>query len=205
MTLPEADWSHSPQDHDTDGGWENLDKTVASLAFRLLDVLSQDLSSLETDAHGWTDPDKRAFGLAQEIDSLARLVVPPETVSVENRVTYMATMATFRTSLPFTEAERRWLFDEGCELPNLHEDAWFESARGTDEELVSAGVVRVVHGRDLLQRWWSWRREIGEYAGQGSLDQARSALEGVIGLLAPESGLPETYVVLRSGEDEPRA
>jgi hypothetical protein len=71
---------------------------------------------------------------------------------------------------------------------------------------MSAGIRRVIHGRDLLQRWWSWRRETGEYAGQGSLDQARDALEGVIELIAPELGLPETYVALRAtGDDQPPA
>jgi hypothetical protein len=205
MKLPEADWSHSPEDHDTDGGWEKIDKNVASLAFRLLDMLSQDLAPLEVDAHGWTEADRQAFGLAQEMDYLARMVVPPETASVEHRVDYMATIAGFRTALPFAEAERRWLFDEDCDIPvelsASHDEAWFESARRQEEELVSAGVVRVVRGRDLLQRWWSWRRETGEYAGQGSLNQARSALKGVIGLMAPELGLPETYEALRGGEN----
>ena len=39
-----------------------------------------------------------------------------------------------------------------------------------------AGVRRVVSGRDLMRRWIAWRREAGEYEGQGSHDQARDAL-----------------------------
>ena len=38
-------------------------------------------------------------------------------------------------------------------------------------------------------------------AGQGSLDQVRYSLEGIIGLMAPKLGLPEAYEALRAGEN----
>jgi hypothetical protein len=202
---PEADWTHSPEGHDTDGGWEKVDKESAGQAFVLLDLLSQDLAPLEADVHGWTESDRQALGVAQDFNWVSRLLVPPEAVSAENRMEHMELMATFRAALPFAEAERKWLLDDHHREAlgrHIGEQKWFEVIRHSEASLVSDGIIRVVRGRDLLQRWWSWRREAGEYAGQGSLDQARYALEGVIGLMAPELGLPETYVALHRAQGE---
>jgi hypothetical protein len=203
MAWPETDWTHSPEGHNTDGPWGKVDKEIAGLGRELLDLLSQDLTSLQADVHGWTEPDSRALGITQEFDWLARLLVPPEAVSAEHRMENIELMAAFRAALPFAEAERKWLLDDDCGNPgyDIATPRWVEAVGHSEVSLVSAGVVHVVHGRDLLQRWWSWRRETGEYAGQGSLDQARFALEGIIGLMAPELGLPETYQVLRAVEN----
>jgi len=43
-------------------------------------------------------------------------------------------------------------------------------------EVFSGGMHRVVKGRDLMRRWWSWRRETDEFEGQGSLEQAKVAI-----------------------------
>lgn len=202
--YPEADWTHSPEGHDIDGGWDRIDKENAGQAFVLLNLLSQDLVPLESDAHGWTNADRSALAVTQDFNWVSRLLVPPESVSAENRMEHMELMATFRAALPFAEGERKWLLDDhhrGTQGEHIGHPAWNEVIRHSEVSLVSAGIMRVVHGRDLLQRWWSWRREVGKYASQGSLDQARSALEGVIGLLAPELGLPEAYVELRASGD----
>jgi hypothetical protein len=200
MVWPEADWTHSPESHDTDGDWGKVDKEIGGVAHHLLDLLSQDVAPLEADVHGWTQADSYALGLTQEVDWLARLLVPPDAVSADHRMEFIELMATFRAALPFAEAERNWLLDEhrfddepgGPGSPC--DERWLEIARKSETQLVSAGLSRVVHGRDLLQRWWSWRRETGEYAGQESLGHARDALRGIIGLVAPELGLPETSV-----------
>lgn len=205
MTWAKEDWTHSPENHDTDGPWGNVDKEIAGLGRELLGLLSQDLAPLGADAHGWTEPDSRALGITQEFDWLARLLIPPEVVSAEHRMENIELMATFRAALPFAEAERKWLLDDyhpGERGASVGDPRWAELIRQREVSLVSAGVSRVVHGRDLLQRWWSWRREAGEYADQGSLDQARYALEGIVGLMAPEIGLPEPYVALRSVEGD---
>ena len=210
---PEFDWAHDPDNDPEETFSENIDKEVAGLAYRLLDSLSQDVTALEGDVHGWTVADEEAVNLTWETDWLARLVVPPKTVPDEARTDFVELMVSFRTALPFTEAERNWLLDGNRNpdrVPHYEVGAegsasWRELASQSEDEVMSAGIRRVIHGRDLLYRWWSWRREAGEYAVQGSLDQARSALERVIGLLAPELGLPETYVALRGKEGNPPA
>jgi hypothetical protein len=198
------DWAHDPDNDPNDTlEYHKIDKTVGRLAYKLLDALSQDITALESDSHGWTEADAESLSLAQETDWLSRLLVPPDTVSPDARVDFMKELVSFRTALPLAEAERDWLLDgyrpgKTGESLNIASPEWRETTRKSENQLVSAGISRVVYGRDLLQRWWSWRRETGEYAGQGSLDQARYALEGVIGLIAPELGLPEAYVALRA-------
>jgi hypothetical protein len=208
---PEWDWAHDPDNDPDETFGENIHKEVGDLAYRLLDVLSQDVTRLEADVHGWTEADKKGVDLAWETDWLARLVVPPKPVSDIARTDFVMLMGSFRMALPWTEAERRWLLD-GYDFPNSAldtydmrgDDGWREFANQSEAEVMSAGIRRIIRGRDLLQHWWSWRRETGEYEGQGSLEQARESLGGVIALLSPELGLPESYVNLRQARgDEP--
>jgi hypothetical protein len=105
-------------------------------------------------------------------------------------------------SLPFDEAERNWLLSGVYEFV----DNWQISldtkrpaqqvGRQTDK-LLSAGQYQEVRGRDLLDRWWSWRRETGEYADGAGLNQARESLKGLIELISPELDLPESYTALQ--------
>lgn len=204
---PEFDWAHNPDYDPSDTFGEAIHKELGGIAHRLLDSLSHDVTTLEADVYGWTKADGEAIADTQQADSLARLVVPPKTVPDMVRVDFMELMVEFRTALPFTEAERAWLLD-GNGFPTTRftvwDGPWQEIARQSEAEVMSAGIRRVIHGRDLLQRWWSWRRETGEYEEQGSLEQAREALGGLIALVSPELGLPESYVALRAARgDEP--
>lgn len=199
MVRGETDWSYDPTCDDADIEYAGYDKLVGKAAYQLLDLLSQDTTGVEGDEHGMTTSDYSALHGAFEVDWLGRLLVPPATTLLDNRIAYIERMASLRTAMPFSEAERGWFFDEHGGGDSIN---WFEVARNSEVQLVSAGLSRIAHGRDLLQRWWSWRRETGEYTGQGSLNQARRALAGITELLAPELGLPETYLTLRTVDDE---
>jgi hypothetical protein len=69
-----------------------------------------------------------------------------------------------------------------------------EQLQVTELELMSSGVRKTVHGRELLRRWHDWRRGDGEFEGQGSYEEALKALCLMYGRLA-ESGrqAPELY------------
>jgi hypothetical protein len=41
----------------------------------------------------------------------------------------------------------------------------------------------VVRGRDLMHRWWSWRREINGFENAGTTQVAIEALRGIADLL----------------------
>jgi hypothetical protein len=205
---PERDWSYNPH---PDAGpmegkeYDEYDQTLGGITWELLNVLSEDVADYKVDGHDWTTLDDEGLVRAHDVDWLGRLLVPPATTPGENRIKYVELMASWHTALPFSEAERHWLWSEngaGAGTPGLGSEEWMVTVRQSEARIVSAGISRIVRGRDLLQRWWAWRREIGEYAGQGSLDQAREAVVGLTALLKPDMGLPEPYLALRRSQGE---
>ena len=196
MEQHNRDWSYDEFGDDADIEYQTFDKEVGRLAYACLDQLSVPLATLDSDTHGWTHADRAAWGMVYEVDWLGRLMVPPTGTPLENRIQFDKLMASLRTALPFTEAEREWLLEDAASYHSLREGD-FDVVRGSEARLVSVGLSRVVHARDILQRWWSWRREVGDYADQGGLDQARHALAGLVQLLTPDLGLPESYEGLR--------
>lgn len=201
------DWSYAEHDDDADIAFDRYDKIVGELAFRSLDDLSVDLAGLEADEHGWTRIDYSALRNIHEADWLGRLLVPPATATLDSRLAYNGGIASLRQSLPFSEAERHWLFDDPDKIRRKSGGLWgisptyIEAVRQSETSLMSSGLRRVVHGRDLVQRWWSWRRAAGEYADGGGLSQARESLHGLVLLLTPELGVPESYAALQSGNE----
>jgi|GEM_PF-5601878 len=109
---------------------------------------------------------------------------------------FVALVHTFHTALPHDEAERRWQYDNhGKVMPERGE------VRDIEAEVMSGGIRRVIHGRELVRRWIAWRQESDEYAGHNGVGVARSALAGVITLLAPGRPLPKEYVELVRKQD----
>jgi hypothetical protein len=214
MAWPELDWSHNVRDLDGELDdpfhYDTFDKHIGHTAFSALEQLSIGIATLEADEHGWTSAEYRALYDLALLDHEAGFMVPPSTTPLEHRFQYGDRMAALHAALPLSEAEGRWLFGgdkaiggrRGVRGELISGQAWGETARTSEAELVSDGVLRRVHGRDLMQRWWSWRRELGEYVGGAGLNQARGSLDGLIRLLAPELGLPESYVALRHTEGD---
>lgn len=198
------DWSYAEHDDDADIAFDHFDRDVGELAFHTLDYLCIDLVGLEADAYGWTKVDHGAFSDLQQADHLAQLLVPPTTATLDSRQTFNERMAALRQALPFSEAERQWLFDDPDNKGRKTlafgtiDPKYVEAVRQSETQLMSAGIWRVVRGRDLMERWLCWRREAGDYAdGRGGLSQARNSLHGLVQLLTPELGVPESYSALQ--------
>jgi hypothetical protein len=107
-------------------------------------------------------------------------------------------VAKLHNGFPFSEAERSWMLRLTTEP--VSRDAVqppYEGFADLEEGIVSAGLLRVVSGRDLMRRWISWRRETDEYTGQGTLAYAQDALAHLIELVAPDESLPASYLALR--------
>jgi len=102
----------------------------------------------------------------------------------------------FHTALPHDEAERRWLYDNHGKVMRERGEV-----RDIEAEVMSGGIRRVIHGRELVRRWIAWRRESDEYTAHNGVGVARSALAGVITLLTPERPLPKEYVELVRKQD----
>jgi hypothetical protein len=115
---------------------------------------------------------------------------------VEFQRSFVDLVHVFHTALPHDEAERRWLYDNYWEvMPEAGE------VRDIETEVMSGGIRRVVHGRELVRRWIAWRQGSDEYAGHNGIGVARSALAGVITLLTPERPLPQEYIELVRNQD----
>jgi len=88
----------------------------------------------------------------------------------------------WHSALPFDEQERvgvYGLYRESAksELAGIVDAPTVAELLGTTElEFMSGGVRKAVHGRELLQRWWEWRRSAGEFEGQDSNGEATKAL-----------------------------
>jgi hypothetical protein len=91
----------------------------------------------------------------------------------------------YHSVMPYDEAERFWLFVTACEAQELSFAESFHHIRKQEARIVSAGLRRVVYGRELLGRWWSWRRDTDQFSGQGTVDTAREALRELITMVAP--------------------
>lgn len=105
-------------------------------------------------------------------------------------------LSAWRAALPFSEAERRLVLD-AYDYSSIGELASVIRRRYKEEEVVDAGIRHVIRGRDLVHQWWAWRREMDEFAGQGSLAQAKGALIRFSGRLMPPEKLPDIYFDLQ--------
>lgn len=120
----------------------------------------------------WANSDYCTFYDWQELERAVPLAVTE--LSVDDGCRLADQLESLHCALPYSEAERRWLRVNYAEPPT--ESGRWESIRRQEIAVVSNGLVQVMHGREMLRKWWAWRRETDEFAGQGSLDEACAAL-----------------------------
>jgi hypothetical protein len=170
---------------------------------------------LATDAHFarghqryWTQMDYRSLNSALLMERSTRhlrmsLDVPfDRRQSVADRLNEL--LATTREAMPYSESERRWLVDQEIRLGSGSDQDLVINLNMAEGEVISAGVRRAVQGRELTERWWMWRRQIGEFETEGSRENAYNALRGLGQMLVPEdraemerAGIPWSYVPQR--------
>jgi hypothetical protein len=83
----------------------------------------------------------------------------------------------FHAALPFSEGERRWFLDtykaaRSVESRKLGMRAQ-EVVAGAETTITSNGLHQVIKGRELIRRWSAWRREVDEFAGQATVEEAQ--------------------------------
>lgn len=124
----------------------------------------------------WLRSDTRSLNTWYNVEEAA-LDVPVAAPGRRLRDYIAAGLDHYHTALPFTEGERLWLrgiyrqHREGNEI-GTHVAA-IKRQRG---EIRSAGLRDVVHGGELLYRWWQWRRDADDFEGHGATTAARDAL-----------------------------
>jgi hypothetical protein len=172
---------------------------VGRHAWQMLELFSQELDST------WQpDYDAEALSHLLDMDLWIPHVRATGEVDIEEMTEFTQNLAGFGAALPLTAPERNWLVQRFEEL-----DPYFakvaKTLGGREDEIVSGGIRRVVRGDELLQRWVAWRRQTGDYEGQGTLDLAREALRGVVEKLVLHEPLPPSYVILRQINTEHEA
>jgi hypothetical protein len=128
--------------------------------------------------------DSRALDNWLGLEHLVPLVDVPIELEGDVRQRAHDALSSFHTALPFSEAERSWLVRLFRQLDAPTVEAFPIAVETQEAQIMSAGVKRVVTGRDLMRRWVAWRRERDEFEGQASLDKVREALQRVQELMS---------------------
>ncbi|HET7590960.1 MAG TPA: hypothetical protein VFK14_12360 [Solirubrobacterales bacterium] len=148
----------------------------------------------------WAKNDGIALGSMVELETGIRFIDPHEDVDGGEIADLHRAFGRLYTALPLSEAERLWLFDPIKKRP------WREGQPsiiepttliGVTDEIVSAGLRQVIQGREVVRRLSDWRRETAEFAGQGTLDEARQALGDIATTLVTEANWPSEHEALR--------
>ncbi len=146
----------------------------------------------------WIDTDKITFHNWFTVEEHVPTALGEPGLSTDQIDTITGLLGDLNVALPYDEAERHWLYAAYDEAYGPNSVSIIEQREPV--EVVTRGLRRVIDGRDLMRRWWAWRRETDEFRGQGTLHVAREALRELIETVAP-SQLPETYGALRNARD----
>ena len=122
----------------------------------------------------WSWTDKVSFLLWNQLESHL-----PEVDGAALRNALVEPVNTLHTALPYSEAERHWLVHTSWRSGDTG-SKWLARTRQQEVQLISNGLIRIIYGRDLVRRWWAWRRQTDEYTGQDSLSLACDGLTGII-------------------------
>jgi hypothetical protein len=147
----------------------------------------------------WIATDKIAFHNWHSVEEHLLPALAEPGLSVNQVDTITGLLGDVNVALPYDEAERSWLFAAYSEA--YGPDSISILRQRKPEEIVSRGLRRIIDGRDLMRRWWAWRRETDEFRGQETLDIAREALRELVETVSPGHELPEPYVALRNARD----
>lgn len=94
-------------------------------------------------------------------------------------------------ALPFSEGERHWLvqlFEAGVQGDENGAKVIVKEANWA-ECVMEAGQMRPLDGRDLLDRWWAWRRGVFEFEDGTALNIACKGLSGIADITLPRMRL----------------
>ncbi len=137
----------------------------------------------------WNESDDMALEVWIEAEFLVPFLAPKDgVVTTDESYELFSDIGRLHGAVPFSDAERHWLVDK---YRDMSDDKQRSRLREQEIHLMSGGVRQVVQGRDLMRRWWSWRRQVDEFEGQRSLDAAIEAMQKIVDKVTPPE-LPDT-------------
>lgn len=98
----------------------------------------------------------------------------------------VANLGNVHRSLPFDDGERGWLLHGLYARPGSVEHfKTIHQISCSAGHVESSGRMRTVPGKELLDRWWAWRRQTREFEGEGSVIYAQHSLQTIGEILVP--------------------
>jgi hypothetical protein len=158
---------------------------VAHEAWGLLDDLDRPPKWSPGSSRRWHWTDRVSFLMWQHMEGGVPHALAELDVSEGETLNFL--LRRFHVALPYDEAEREWLLQDPS--ARVDQSDWLDRVRGQELHVVAKGLQTVVYGRDLVRRWWAWRRQTDEFAGQRSLYLASDALWGVVAGFHPSEKL----------------
>ena len=153
---------------------------ISSWSEEVARLLSAEEQSVSSRKH-WTRRDASSFIAAilleSGIEGLDKVVSWP--LGSVDQSDLRTSIQTYQAALPFHDPEQRWLvtvFDAAEQSGVVGVADKQPIIRGATTELLIAGQVEEVQGRELMDRWWDWRRGLGDFEGTPSLTIAIDAL-----------------------------
>jgi len=149
------------------------------------DPATPDWSDLTPDEQGTFAHD---FVILMELEGYLKPYDWPRLLSPEAFNTLKGAVDRYHDTLPFSDTERRWLIVRHAEA---EDDPTGPIAYAGDlvtlaamrEDIVSSGRRQAVTGRELIHRWWDWRRGTGDFQHLSARDDMRSALAEMASLI----------------------
>ena len=176
-------------------GWSEMPDETYSLAIRAFDAVLAVWEGAPVPDSGerrWFVSDHDALSASMAFEDRVRSKGFPPEVPTGVRAELTGYLDRWHAALPFNEAERE-IVCSAYQSDSGEVEAYREipsQIRRQEFEIVNAGLRSVVRGRDLMRRWWAWRREADEFAEQGSLSQAKAALIQLVGHFVPPENMP---------------
>ncbi|MDO8213470.1 hypothetical protein [Conexibacter sp. CPCC 206217] len=157
----------------------------------------------------WNDNDRRALGQAIYLESTVEETEYGAEIPAGRRDAVAANVRglirRYHDALPYDDIEWHWLLDTHEQLREADNvvgeaepdnGAWHRLLRQQQRErplriakmradVQVGGGTQHIEGRDLVRRWWAWRRSSHEFEDGKSLNAARLALVDLGELLVP--------------------
>lgn len=127
----------------------------------------------------WLNVDSHSYVAVFEFeDAIDRLGLPGD-LSSDEREAVNGDLAEWHLALPFNESERRLILEEDA----IANDPLILRRMIGRKAIFDRGEVREVTGRELIQRWWKWRRGVEQFEGGNGVERGRRALYRLAGRL----------------------
>jgi hypothetical protein len=155
-------------------------EVVGALSVRPPETVRRNVRWLNVDSHSYL----AAFEFEDAIDRWGL----PGDLSDDEREAVGADLSEWRSALPFTDAERRLILDVDAIAgsPEISRQIIGKTV------ILDDGEIKEASGRELMQRWWKWRRGVDQFKEGDGVERGRQAVYQFAGhLLGPHLPLIE--------------